>query len=214
MKNKIIAFFISLVVTVISFLLIVFIEDKIFNPEGTTKVYVVKQEKLEKGFVITEKNFDELFKEEERRTDQIPKVYIENKEDVYEYILKQDIYENEVVTADKFENKDDNFKELSEKREVTVNASALENVVGGVLRAGDKVDILVTKNSSSKQLVTEVALSEVYISKIQSSDGSTIDRLDKNKSGVLLTFTVDILQAQELETAKAEGKLTFIKIVD
>ncbi|MBE6047150.1 MAG: hypothetical protein E7213_01875 [Clostridium sp.] len=209
MKSKIIAFFISLVVTVVSFLLILFIENKIYNPEGTTSVYVVKEEKIEKGCIIDEKNFDELFDVQKRRSDQIPKVYLENKEDIYNHRLNQDIYENQVVTCDKFDDLDDELSEISEKRLTTFKAGNISNVVGGMLRAGDKVDIILTSKNQSITI-----LEDAFISEVRTSDGVKIDKLDKTKSAQIITFTMDISDVEKLEAAEAQGTINLAKVED
>lgn len=213
MKNKIIAFFISLAVTIIAFLLIIFIENKIYNPAGTTSVYVVKLEKIKKGLVIDEDNFDELFEVQKRRTDQIPKEYVEQKEDIYNYYLNQDAYQNQVVTCDKFSSLEDEFSEIDEKREVTYKANDIANVVGGTLRRGDKVDIVLTfKNKSDVESTT--ILNNAFISEVRTSDGTKIDELDKTKSALLITFIMDINDAQLLESSIAKGTINLLKVSD
>ena len=200
MKNKIIAFFISLIITIVSFLFIIYIEQKIFNPNGTEMVYVVNKDELDKNYVINEENFDDLFRSEERRSDQIVKNYVKNKEDVYDYMLR-------IVSVD------DELNDMVEKREFSVKSSDVASVVGGILREGDKVDVIVTFKEGNN-LVTERRADNLYISKVYDSSGNEINRDDKNKQALGITFTVPSSEVRELKDAFTQDSWKLVKVVD
>ena len=211
MKNKIFAFVMSLIITVISFLFILYIEEKIYNPNGTNPVYVVDVEKLDKNYIITEENFDNLFVLEERRSEQIPKLYVNNKEEIYNYYLKCDMYKNEILSLDKLISVDDELSKIMDPREITVNASSTDDVLGGKLRAGDRVDVLVTYKKANN-IVTETRLEDIYISKTASSDGVEISRSNKDKTAQSITFLLIKSDAEELETCLALGTWKLAKV--
>ncbi|WP_143315243.1 RcpC/CpaB family pilus assembly protein [Clostridium sp. HBUAS56017] len=213
MKNKITAFVISLVITVVSFLFILYIEQKIFNPEGTTSVYVVNKDKLDKGYVITEDNFDQLFKLEKRRSDQVTPYYIKNKEDLYNFYIKQDMYKNEIIAADKVESLDNDLKNIDEKREITVTAPSSAAAVGGKLREGDKVDLIAT-NKKSNSTITETKIKNLYISKVYGSDGNLISKDDKTKLALTITFTLSRKDAEEVQNSVSLGSWSLIKVLE
>ncbi|MBS5886733.1 hypothetical protein [Clostridium sp.] len=213
MKNKIIAFFISLIITIVSFLFIIYIEQKIFNPNGTEMVYVVNKDELDKNYVINEENFDDLFRSEERRSDQIVKNYVKNKEDVYDYMLTSEMYKNEILSIDRIVSVDDELNDMVEKREFSVKSSDVASVVGGILREGDKVDVIVTFKEGSN-LVTERKADNLYISKVYDSSGNEINREDKNKQALGITFTVPSSEVRELKDAFTQDSWKLVKVVD
>ncbi|WP_291647949.1 hypothetical protein [Clostridium sp.] len=213
MKNKIIAFFISLIITIVSFLFIIYIEQKIFNPNGTEMVYVVNKDELDKNYVINEENFDDLFRSEERRSDQIVKNYVKNKEDVYDYMLTSEMYKNEILSIDRIVSVDDELNDMVEKREFSVKSSDVASVVGGILREGDKVDLIVTFNEGGN-LVTERRADNLYISKVYDSSGNEINREDKNKQALGITFTVPSSEVRELKDAFTQDSWKLVKVVD
>jgi uncharacterized membrane protein len=213
LKNKIIAFFISLIITIVSFLFIIYIEQKIFNPNGTEMVYVVNKDELDKNYVINEENFDDLFRSEERRSDQIVKNYVKNKEDVYDYMLTSEMYKNEILSIDRIVSVDDELNDMVEKREFSVKSSDVASVVGGILREGDKVDVIVTFKEGNN-LVTERRADNLYISKVYDSSGNEINRDDKNKQALGITFTVPSSEVRELKDAFTQDSWKLVKVVD
>lgn len=213
MKNKISAFIISLLITVVSFLFILYIEQKIFNPNGTDMVYVVKADKLEKNHVINEENFDQLFVNQERRSDQIVENYIKDKEDLYGAILTSTMYKNEIISTDKIGYIEDDLNELTEKREVSIKATDISSVVGGILREGDRVDLIVTSKSGGN-IETEKRLENLYISKVYDSSGNEIKREEKSKHAFGITFTVSGETAKEVENAINLDSWKLVKVIN
>ena len=206
-------FVISLIITVTSFMFILYIEKKVFNPNGTTKVYVVKEDKIDKGYVIDEKNFDDLFKEEERRTEQVVPNSIESKEEAYNSYLKQDMYKNEILSLDKKESVEEGLSNIEDKREISIKASDIAQVVGGQLREGDFVDVITTYSLSNK-VVTETKASNAYIYKTYSSDGSEIKRSSKDKPATTINLVLSATDASTVENAMNLGKIKLVKVID
>ncbi|MBB6716644.1 hypothetical protein [Clostridium gasigenes] len=213
MKNKITAFIISLIITVVSFLFIVYIEQKIFNPSGTGMVYVVKLDTLVKNYVINEENFDELFTQEERRNEQIVEKYIEKKEDAYGAILNMDMYKNEILSMNKIAYVDDELNEMFDKRELSIKASDVASVVGGVLREGDKVDLIVTVKQGDK-INTERKLEDLYISSVYDANGKKISRKEKEMQALGITFTASSSKVKAIQNAISLGSWKLVKVVD
>lgn len=213
MKNKITAFFISLIITIVSFLFIIYIEQKIFNPNGTEMVYVVNKDELDKNYVIDEENFDDLFRREERRSDQIVRNYVKNKEDVYEYMLTSVMYKNEVLSVDRVKSIDDELNDIVDKREFSVKSSDVASVVGGILREGDKVDLIVTFKEGGN-LVTQRRADNLYISKVYDSSGNEINRDDKNKQALGITFTVSSSKVRDLKDAFNQDSWKLVKVIE
>lgn len=213
MQNKIMVFIISLIITVTSFTFILYIERKIYNPNGSSEVYVAKINKIEKGYVINKKNFDNLFKLEERRNEQIVPNPIKSKEDLMDTVINENIYKNEVVSSSMLSKVDDELDEIDDKREISIKGSDISDVVGGELREGDKIDIMMTYTSSNK-VITETKIKSAYISKTYSSDGSIITRDSQDKPATTINVIVSANDADVLENAINVGKIKVDKVLD
>jgi hypothetical protein len=206
-------FIISLIITVTSFTFILYIERKIYNPNGSSEVYVAKINKIEKGYVINKKNFDHLFKLEERRNEQIVPNPIKNKEDLMDTVINENIYKNEVVSSSMLSKVDDELDEIDDKREISIKGSDISDVVGGELREGDKIDIMMTYSSSNK-VITETKIKSAYVSKTYSSDGSIITRDSQDKPATTINVIVSANDADVLENAINVGKIKVDKVLD
>lgn len=213
MQNKIMVFIMSLLITVTSFMFVLYIERKIYNPNGSMEVYVVKVNKIEKGYVINKNNFDSLFKLEERRNEQIVPSAITNKENLINTIVNQEMYKSEVISSNMLGKVDDELGKIENKREISINGSDVAEVVGGELREGDKVDIMTTYAYSSK-IVTETKIKSAYITKTYTSDGTLITRNSTNKAATIINLIVSAKDAGELENAISLGKIKLVKVLD
>lgn len=213
MQNKIIIFVVSLVITLTSFMCVLYIEKRLLNPNGTEKVYVVKVDKIDKNQIIDEKNIDKLFQVQERRTEQVVSDAITNKEDLLKIYLKSDMYKNDIVSKDKIASIDDKLSKIENKREINVKSSDISTYVGGILREGDLVDLIVTYTKGSN-VVTEVAIKSIYVGKAFSSDNSIIQRTDKTKITSSVNFIVSNEDACKVENALNQGKIKLVKVLD
>ena len=207
------AFVISLIITVTSFTFVLYIERKIYNPNGSSEVYVAKVNKIEKGYVINKNNFNRLFKLEERRNEQIVPKAIENKADLMDTVISQDIYKNEIISSNKLSKVDDELDQIEDKREISIKGSDISDVVGGELREGDKVDIMMTYSSSNK-VITETKIKNDYISKTYSGDGSIITRDTQDKPATTINIIVSANDGDVLENAINIGKIKLAKVLD
>lgn len=213
MQNKIIVFVISLIITVTSFAFVLYIERKIYNPNGSSEVYVLKIDKIDKGYVIDKGNFNKLFKLQERKNEEIVPHALKNKEDILDTTANENIYKNEIISSDKLSKVDDQLDNIDDKREMSIKGSDISDVAGGELREGDKVDIIVTHSTSNK-VVTETKINNAYISKVYSGDGTLITRDDKDKPAMTIDLILSAKDADVLENAINVGKIKVVKVLD
>jgi hypothetical protein len=192
---------------------VLYIERKIYNPNGSSKVYVVKVDKIEKGYVIDKSNFNKLFKLEERKNEQIVPNSISNEDAVLDTVVNENIYKNEIISSDKFSKVDTELSSITEKREISIKGSDITDVVGGQLREGDRIDI-VTTHSSSNTMITETILNNAYISKVYGSDGTLITRENKVKAAMTINLILSASDANMLENAINIGKIKIVKVLD
>ena len=83
----------------------------------------------------------------------------------------------------------DKFKDIDDLVEVSFNVSDISQVVGGILRSGDIIDISIIDNNTNESMIV---LEDIYVDKAISSDGLQIDR-----SSDLSALTINILVSKD-----------------
>lgn len=89
-----------------------------------------------------------------------------------------ELYANDVITTAQFSDINEKLHEISDPVETSINATDLSQLVGGILREGDTIDISVIGDEG--QLVYE--LRDVYVTKAFDSSGQIIDE-NLNEAG-------------------------------
>lgn len=180
---------ISACVAIVVFIALLFVEKSLLKPNGTVEGFVAVSD-IDKGTVITEENISKLFTEKNNIDGALEVTgAVKTKDDLINKVAKENINKGEVVSNNSFISKDDKFKDIDELVEVSFNVSDISQVVGGILRSGDIIDISIIDNNTSESLRV---LEDVYVDKAISSDGLQIDR-----SSDLSALTINILVSKD-----------------
>ena len=180
---------ISACVAIVVFIALLFVEKSLLKPNGTVEGFVAVSD-IDKGTVITEENISKLFTEKNNIDGALEVTgAVKTKDELISKIAKENINKGEVVSNNSFISKDDKFKDIDDLVEVSFNVSDISQVVGGILRSGDIIDISIIDNNTSESLSV---LEDVYVDKAISSDGLQIDR-----SSDLSALTINILVSKD-----------------
>ncbi|MDB2106616.1 SAF domain-containing protein [Clostridium paraputrificum] len=180
---------ISACVAIVVFMALLFVEKSLLKPNGTVEGFVAVSD-IDKGTVITEENISKLFTEK-NNIDGALEVSgsVKTKDDLINKVAKENINKGEVVSNNSFISKDDKFKDIDDLVEVSFNVSDISQVVGGILRSGDIIDISIIDNNTNESMIV---LEDIYVDKAISSDGLQIDR-----SSDLSALTINILVSKD-----------------
>lgn len=180
---------ISACVAIVVFIALLFVEKSLLKPNGTVEGFVAVSD-IDKGTVITEENISKLFTEK-NNIDGALEVSgaVKTKDDLINKVAKENINKGEVVSNNSFISKDDKFKDIDDLVEVSFNVSDISQVVGGILRSGDIIDISIIDNNTNESMIV---LEDIYVDKSISSDGLQIDR-----SSDLSALTINILVSKD-----------------
>lgn len=168
---------ISLFIAVALFFGLIILQQNLLAPNGTSKVYVANQT-IEKGTVLDNQNLNTLFTKTELNNEAIIEGAIYTEDELLELegkILSRDMLKGEGLSSSRVIDKDDILANSDYVVEIGINSGDISEVVGGILREGDLVNI------SSVDPVTKesvLLLENVYIDKAFSSDGTRISRND------------------------------------
>lgn len=180
---------ISACVAIVVFIALLFVEKSLLKPNGTVEGFVAVSD-IDKGTVITEENISKLFTEKNNIDGSLEVTgAVKTKDELINKVAKENINKGEVVSNNSFISKDDKFKDIDDLVEVSFNVSDISQVVGGILRSGDIIDISIIDNNTSESLSV---LEDVYVDKAISSDGLQIDR-----SSDLSALTINILVSKD-----------------
>lgn len=211
MNKKVSIIISSIVLTTISFTALYFIEKKMLNPDGTTSVYMASKDTPE-GTVLTADNITNYFFEKEINSSIIPNDAIKSKEDLIDAYTKDPIYKNEIAIKNRFgENKQ--RMNVKDKRVMGLKFTDIGEVVGGVLKKGDLIDIIVTESDGGvNSIKTKTVLQKVYIDEVFSADGSSMDRLYNSSPAYNFNVVLSAVDAHKLENALSAGKVKVLKV--
>ena len=180
---------ISACVAIVVFIALLFVEKSLLKQNGTVEGFVAVSD-IDKGTVITEENISKLFTEK-NNIDGALEVSgaVKTKDDLINKVAKENINKGEVVSSNSFISKDYKFKDIDDLVEVSFNVSDISQVVGGILRSGDIIDISIIDNNTNESMIV---LEDIYVDKAISSDGLQIDR-----SSDLSALTINILVSKD-----------------
>lgn len=180
---------ISACVAIVVFIALLFVEKSLLKPNGTVEGFVAVSD-IDKGTVITEENISKLFTEKNNIDGALEVTgAVKTKDELINKVAKENINKGEVVSNNSFISKDDKFKHIDDLVEVSFNVSDISQVVGGILRSGDIIDISIIDNNTNESMIV---LEDIYVDKAISSDGLQIDR-----SSDLSALTINILVSKD-----------------
>lgn len=180
---------ISACVAIVVFIALLFVEKSLLKPNGTVEGFVAVSD-IDKGTVITEENISKLFTEKNNIDGALEVTgAVKTKDELINKVAKENINKGEVVSNNSFISKDDKFKDINDLVEVSFNVSDISQVVGGILRSGDIIDISIIDNNTNESMIV---LEDIYVDKAISSDGLQIDR-----SSDLSALTINILVSKD-----------------
>ncbi|MBS6502460.1 SAF domain-containing protein [Clostridium tertium] len=191
MKGNKKSIFISFILALGAFIGLLFVEESVLKPNGTVNGFVAKVD-IDKGMLITESNISNYFTEKNNIDGSLEVTgAVKTKEELINKITNQNINKGEVVSINSFVAKDDILAKIENPVETSFNVSDISQVVGGILREGDLIDISIVDNNSKES--TKI-LKNVYVDKAISSDGKEIDRTSD-----LSALTINIILSESEE---------------
>ena len=187
---------ISLIISIILFVGLLVLENNITSPNG--KVEVVKAvNNIKEGTVIDENNKDSLFEVVTVDGSLDFETALRNTDELVGGIIDTEIKKGEIISSERLIDKDSVLGKIENPVETSVRVTDISQVVGGILREGDIIDISVVNSTTTEN---EKVLEGVYVSKAFSSDGTEVDR---NSEMSVLTVNVIVSPEDEAKLNQA-----------
>lgn len=171
-------FLISLLLAVaVTMGLITYEDYKLSDYETVTVLCVNKNmDTIAEGTVITEENADEYFYTMEVQKELATKNALTSVDELIGKKTSVEMYANEIVTSADFTDVNDELSSIIDPVETSINASDLSQLVGGILREGDIIDISIIGEEGE----VIYKLDGVYVTKAFNTSGEMIDKNASN----------------------------------
>ncbi len=200
-------FFFSLILAGIAYVGLITVERSLLEDYEHVTVMRVKQE-IEENTEFTKENVEEYF-----YSDEIP-IGLKSKNAITAYdavigrVSKVKLDEGDILSSTKLIKKNDILQNLIEPVEVSFEVSDLSQVVGGILRQGDLIDISVvsTINKTSNEV-----LRSAYIEKVFDTNGKRIEKSQKSESAVILNILIDSKEVKGFNEKISQGDVRVSK---
>lgn len=212
MNKKIGIILLSGAIAIVIFVVTIVVENKIIYPNGQKKVYYSKTP-ISKNTEITKDNINQYFIPKTVNSDDLVDGAVINKADLLNKYIIGDVLNNEQISSNKLSNTEDRTKDIKDLREYSINFSDISSVDGGTVRAGDIIDLILTKTDQNS-VTTQTELRNVLISKAMTNDGQAIDRSNTKLSASRLILDLSAMDAHKLDNALAQGKVKVLKVMD
>lgn len=208
MRNPIKKFIFSFLLAVLAYLGLIsaeksFLED--YEPEDIVRTKI----KIEQNTEFTKENVGDFF-----YVDEVPaKVKIKNSvtaiEEVIGSVSSTTLEEGELVLASRLVKKKDLLHKIIHPVEVSIEADNLSQVVGGILRQGDLINISVLDHVTKSNVKV---LEYVYVEKVFDTNGQRIEKSHQQASAYVLNVIIDRSQLDRFNEIIAKGEVCISKV--
>ena len=172
-------------------------------------IYVVEKE-LPKGMELTEENIEDFLCLAEVDVKWIPETALRVPEELMGLVAKEKIEKGVPVTAGMFERPDHITEGMSQPVIAGFKAEDLYQVVGGVLRAGDRIHIYTVGEDGGARLIW----SSVYVKQVFDGSGNKIKAGDSTSPAQRMNIFLDAKDVEEFYSELARGSLRVVKVCD
>ena len=203
-------FLYSFFVSFALYVLMLFVERGMLNDKEYVSVYVTASA-VDKETVITAENVEVYFTLQERETDSLPEGYITNSGMLEGKILSRGYVKNEIITMSGFTDIDERIAGIENPVEVSFSAGNLSQVAGGVLRAGDYINIWSVSEGAGydrTNIIAEPICRYAYVSRVFSASGEEVGNDDKGgHAATVINIIIPSDMEEKFNIALSKGTL-------
>ena len=199
----------AFVAAVAIFMVMLQMEKKVLDDYERGAVYVALKE-MPKGLVITEENEAEYLQLTQMDVDLIPETAITSPEQLQGLIAKNSVDKGVLLAEGMFEQKNEILRGMHEPVVAGMRAEDLYQVVGGVLRGGDRIHIYTVSESQIAGLIWE----NIFVEQVFDSGGNVIGTGDKVSAAQRVNVYLEAADVEQFYTELARGTLRVVKVCD
>ncbi len=171
-------------------------------------VILIASEQIPKGQLISRENMEEYFVQREVDKQCIPKTALQSWEQISDMVSKEEIEEGVLLTSGMFETMDEVTCDMQLPVIAGFKADDLYQVVGGVLRTGDRIHIYSVTEWGEVRLNWE----NVFVQQVFDNAGNHIDSADKQTAAQRINVYLEQGNVEKFYSELAAGTLRVVKI--
>lgn len=171
---------------------------------------LIATETIPKGQMISEENRTRYFAEAEVDKQCIPKTALCSWEQVVEMVPRTDIEKGVLLTSGMFETMEDVTIDMQFPVIAGFKAEDLYQVVGGILRAGDRIHIYGITEQGEVRLNWE----NVFVHQVFDNGGGCIDGGDRQTPAQRINICLERKNVESFYSELATGTLRVVKACD
>lgn len=198
----------ALAASVAIFITMVRMEKNILTQYEKKTIYTAAAE-IPKGQLITADNYQQYFIEQQLDQSCIPPTALCSPGQVTGLVAVYDIEPGILLTGGMFQEMDSILKEMREPVVAGFKAEDIYQVAGGVLRAGDRVNIY-----SVKEGETGLVWSNVFVQQVFDASGTAISNGDTVTAAQRINVYLNVTEVQDFYTELAGGSLRVVKLLE
>lgn len=204
-------FLYCMILTAILYGFLLYLEKTILQEVEVVDVYVVKADVGEK-VLITEENAATYFAKASRAVDTIPVGCVQDISEIYNSFTTKEYVVNDIITASGFTSEKSKIEDIVNPVEVSISVSSISQAVGGILRAGDYVNVW-TVSATSYNGVSDITAACVgeraYVSRAFNSSGVELERgtIIDNSTATVINIIMSEDDEEEFNIALASGTI-------
>ncbi len=203
------AIVVGLIVSIIIYLVMINVEKNALADFEKGVIYVALMD-IPKGTLVQEDNYSDYLERKELDKDVIPEKAISSPEQINDLIASNTIDKGTMVTLGMFESINDITKNMKNPVIAGCKADDLYQIVGGVLRAGDRVHIY----SMDEEGMVMLEWSNVYVQQVFDNTGANIESENKEASAQRINVYLDKVDVEAFYTKLATGNLRVVKVCE
>ncbi|MCM1542039.1 MAG: SAF domain-containing protein [Blautia sp.] len=195
----------ALLSAAIVFVVMIQMEKNILTQYEKGTIYVAAAE-IPKGEVVTEDNYTRFFARQQLDSSCIPPTALSSPDQIKGLVAKTDIEQGVLLTAGMFEPLDQVLESMENPVIAGFKAEDLYQVVSGVLRSGDRVNIY-----SVKEDTVSLVWQDVFVQQVFDASGITIANSDRNTAAQRINVYLDREDVEQFYGELAAGSLRVVK---
>lgn len=190
------------------FAVMVQMEKTILGGYEKGTVYMAATE-IPRGQLVTKDNLHQYFVEQQLDKSCIPAAALISSDQVTGLAAVFDIDQGALLTAGMFQSMNRIEEEMDHPVIAGFKADDIYQVAGGVLRAGDRVDIYAVREEE-----TSLVWSRVYVQQVFDASGNIISNGDKTTAAQRINVLLEQAEVADFYTELADGSLRAVKLLE
>ena len=190
------------------FAVMVHIEKSILGGYEKCTIYVAAAE-IPKGQSVTQENLPQYFAERQLDKSCIPEAALTSPEQVTQLAAVFDIDSGTLLTRGMFRDVNGIEEAMEQPVIAGFKADDISQAAGGVLRAGDRVDIFAVKEEGASPVWTNV-----YVQQVFDASGNAIPNSDRSTAAQRVNVLLEKSEVADFYTELACGSLRAVKLLE